>query len=181
MTSTMTKLVAAFAFVLAGQHAQANDAFDVVKCSADVGAALLGKHLDNGAVAAIEKKHSALGLKHEGSDDVSDALSYENWTICGGSYHFLVKGDVIRSVVRADHSRNAPAFLGRCKLDGAPTSYAVFAVLKAPDSGHASAGESSLPAQNAWRIDEAKAQFVPMSAAGLVCPRDGISTADGGP
>ncbi len=179
------KVVIALSIALAISDAGARDVFDDVKCGGLVANALVGKHLDNGPVAVTEKKHADLGLRHEGSDDISDSLTYEAWTVCGGSYHLLVRGDVIRAVVRADHSRSAPAFLGTCEADGSPTSYQLFAILKNPgaaSSAPAPAGDkTSMPAETAWRIDEANAKFVPTSPSGLMCPRQGISTADGGP
>lgn len=185
MRWAVAQVVIALATGLAIRDVHARDAFDDVKCGGLVANALVGKHLDNGPVAATEKKHADLGLKHEGSDDVSDALTYEAWTVCGGSYHLLVRGDAIRGVVRADHSRSTPAFLGTCEVNGSPTAYQVFAILKTPDpasSGHASPDDkTSMPAETAWRIDESSAKFVPMSPSGLMCPRQGISTVDGGP
>ncbi|HEY6985696.1 MAG TPA: hypothetical protein VH375_06425, partial [Rhodanobacteraceae bacterium] len=164
--------------------AHATDAFDAVQCGTDFSTALVGKRIDNGPVAVAEKKHAKIGLKHEGSEDVSDTLIYEAWTICGNSYHLLVRDDVIRAALRADHSRSAPAFVGTCQANGSPTSYPVFAILKAPESGAAgnasSADNTLMPAQSAWRIDESNGQFVAMDASHLKCARDGISTADGG-
>lgn len=185
MRSALAKVVIGVAVVLAIRDVHARDAFDDVKCGGLVANALVGKHLGNGPVAATEKKHADLGLKHEGSDEISDSLTYEAWTLCGGSYHLLVRGDVIRGVVRADHSRSAPAFLGTCEANGSPTSYQVFAILKTPDtasSGHASPDDKTLmPAETAWRIDESSAKFIQTSPSGLMCPRQGTSTVDGGP
>ena len=38
----------------------------------------------------------------------------------------------------------------------------------------------NLPAQNAWKIDQQAAKFVRMSTNGLLCPKSGIYTVDGG-
>lgn len=185
MHRTLSKLVVGFAIALAMGDGYAHDAFEDVKCGGLVANALVGKYLGNGPVEATEKKHADLGLKHEGSDDISDSLTYEAWTVCGGSYHLLVRSDVIRGVVRADHSRSAPAFLGTCEANGSPTSYQVFAILKnsgAASSGHASPDDETLmPAETAWRIDESNAKFVQMSPDGLMCSKQGVSTTDGGP
>ena len=185
MRRTLAKAVVAFVIVVAIRDVHARDAFDDVKCGGLVPNALVGKHLDNGPVEATEKKHADLGLKHEGSEEVSDSLNYEAWTVCGGSYHLLVRGDVIRGVVRADHSRSEPAFLGTCEAGGTPTSYPVFAILQGfgpGSSDHASADPKTLMhAKTAWRIDAAKARFVAISAGELMCPREGVATADGGP
>ena len=164
------------------QAATAKDLFDAVKCDGDVAAALTGKHFGNGGDEALEKKHSSIGLKDEGGEIINDDLNYGSFTICGGSYHMLVNKGVISSVVRADHSRSAPSFLGECKVDGKPLSV-VFAVLKpsSPMVGHGSENDHTLiPAERAWRIDEKSGKFVETSANGMMCPRDGIATQDGG-
>ena len=155
----------------------AGDAFDAVKCDGDVAKALAGRKIGNEAVAKIEQRHSAIGLKDEGAEEISDALSYQAWTICGASYHMLEKGGAIRDVVRADHSKQNPSFLGTCRIEGKATPYQVFAILDANDAKDA----SSLAASQAWRIDEPGARFVHIDTKGLTCPRDGIATADGGP
>jgi hypothetical protein len=182
---TLAKVVISFAIVLTIRDVHARDAFDDVKCGGLIANALVGKHLDNGPVEVTEKKHADLGLKHEGSEDVSDSLTYEAWTVCGGSYHLLVRGDVIRGVVRADHSRSEPAFLGTCEASGTPTSYQVFAILQGSSSesgAHASPGDETLMSvRTAWRIDESRARFVEMSPSQVMCSRHGISTVDGGP
>ncbi len=37
-----------------------------------------------------------------------------------------------------------------------------------------------LPALSAWRIDQQHAKFIKISTDGLLCPRSGIYTVDGG-
>lgn len=157
--------------------AHAGDAFDGLKCDAEIAKALVGKHIANEPVAATEKRHAAIGLKHEGSEELPKSLDYEAWAICGGTYHFIVRKDVVADVVRADHSKAAPAFLGTCDEGGAPTKEEVLAILK-PSS---TTGADRLPATAAWRIDDAHARFVATSPDKLMCPRDGIATVDGGP
>lgn len=187
-STAMRRVVAGFvvALVVAStmRGVQARDAFDVVKCEGDVAAALSGKHIAEEFDDVAEKKHASIGLKAEGGEIISDGLNYAAWTMCGGSYHMLMRGKVIRSVVRADHSRTAPAFLGQCEMNGKPMSDLVLAILKPSntDTGHASARDHTLiPATLAWRIDEKSGRFVETSASGMMCPRDGIATADGGP
>ena len=172
----MSKLFGSLALVAAlaaTQIASAKDAFDSVKCDGDVAKALVGVKIGNEPVAAIEKRHAAIGLRNEGGDEISDSLFYQSWAICGGSYHVLERGGVVRDAVRADHSKTAPSFLGTCKADGVETKGQVLAIL---ESGTADA----LPAKSAWRIDEANGTFVAIGTAGLACPRSGIATADGG-
>jgi len=151
----------------------AKDAFDAVKCDGDVAKALVGGKIGNEPVAAIEKRHAAIGLRDEGGDEISDSVSYQSWTICGASYHLLQRGNVVRDVVRADHSKSAPEFVGTCSTKGAATKFQVLAILDAGDA-------DPLRAKSAWRIDEANAKFVSIAPEGLACPRSGIATADGG-
>lgn len=165
-------------------QAQARDAFDGVKCDGDIVAALSGQHLGGELDDVLEKKHASIGLKAEGGEIITDDLNYAAWTICGGSYHMLARRNVIRSVVRADHSKSAPSFLGQCEVNGKPIPGVVFAILKPSSTGdiHASANDHTLlPAVRAWRIDENGGRFVETGADGMMCPRDGVATADGGP
>src|SRR4051812_21868633 len=164
----------------------AADGFESVKCGGDIPKALIGKTLGNEPVAKLEQRHKELALRDEGSEEISDAVSYIAWNICGASYHLLEHGGRVTDVVRADHSKAQPAFVGTCEVAGAPTPYVAFAILDASGSAevdeHAAADDKTLlPARSAWRIDEARAKFVEMKEAKLACPRSGISTADGGP
>ena len=164
---------------------QAHDAFDDVKCDGDAAAALSASIWAKNLDGALEKKHASIGFKAEGGEIISDALELRGMDRCAAARSMLLeRGNVIRSVVRADHSRSAPAFLGQCQLNGKPMSGLVLAILKpsSPVEGHPSSNDHSLiPAERAWRIDEKKARFVETSANGMMCPRDGVATADGGP
>ena len=172
----MSKAWFAVALLAACAVARAGDAFKGLKCDAGIGKAFVGKRIANGPVDVMEKQHADIGLKHEGSEELSEPLSYEAWTICGSTYHFIVRKDIVTDVVRADHSKAAPAFLGACDEDGKATKDVVLAILKSGD-----AKAAKLPATAAWRIDEAHGRFVATSPDKLMCPRDGIATADGGP
>ena len=108
----MSKFGFALALLAGAGVAHAGDAFDGLKCDADIAKALVGKKIPNGPVVGIEKRYAALQLKHEGSEELDDPLFYEAWTICGSTYHVLLKKDVIKDAVKADHSKAAPAFLG---------------------------------------------------------------------
>jgi len=173
----VTKIGFALALLAGAGVAHAGDAFDGLKCDADIAKALVGKKLPNEPVAGIEKRHAALQLKHEGSEELDDPLFYEAWTICGSTYHVLLKKDAIKDVVKADHSKAAPAFLGSCNDEGTPTEHEILAILKPGGADK----ENRLPAATAWRVDYPGARFVPIDAANLMCPHEGIATADGGP
>ena len=162
--------------LLAGAgSAHAGDAFDAVTCDGDVVKALVGKKVPNGPAVELEKRHAAIGLRLEGSDMLDDPLDYEAWTICGSTFHVILKKDVVADAVKADHSKAAPSFLGPCERNGQRMDDSVLAILK-PGSDAA----DKLSASAAWRIDAKNARFVVMDPAGLMCPRDGIATADGG-
>lgn len=172
----MNTLFGALALVAAlatTQTASAKDAFDAVKCDGDVAKALVGQKIGKEPVAAIEKRHAAIGLRDEGGDEISDAVFYQSWTICGGSYHLLERGGIVRDVVRADHSKERPSFVGTCEADALELRAQVLAILEGGtgDWRHA---------KSAWRIDEAAAKFVSIDAKGLMCPATGIATVDGG-
>jgi hypothetical protein len=164
-------VVAAVPFAAAGTGS-AKDAFDAVQCGGDVAKALIGNKIGDEPVATIEKRHAAIGLKDEGGDEISESLFYESWTLCGASYHLLVRRHVVRDVVRAEHSTSAPSFVGSCTVEGSQTPYSVLAILDAHPGGEA------LPAKTAWRIDETNAKFIAIDAKGMTCPRVGIDTAD---
>jgi hypothetical protein len=172
--------------LLCGQ-AQARDAFDGIKCGDDIPRALTGKIIPNDRVVAIEARHTAIGLKDEGADEVSDDLQVVEWTLCGASYNFLITNDGrIRDVLAFPaHSRPTPEFSGTCQRDGKDVPGTIVAVLDNrkgfdPDPTHHSSAGPPLPAVAAWRIDEKKQKFIAEPAAGLLCPRWGISTVDGG-
>jgi hypothetical protein len=172
----MSKFWFTLALLANAAVAHAGDAFAGLKCDAEIGKALVGKRIANGPVDAMEKQYAGIGLKHEGSEELSEPFNYEAWTICGGTYHFIVRKDIVTDVVRADHSKAAPAFLGACDADGKPTTDVVLAILKPGD-----AKADKLPATAAWRVDEVHGRFVVTSPDKLMCPRNGIATADGGP
>lgn len=162
--------------LLAGANsAHAGDAFDGVSCDGDAVKALVGKKIPNGPAAELEKRHAAIGLRLEGSDTLDDALDYEAWTICSSTYHLILKKDIVTDGVKANHSKAAPSFLGACEQNGQRMDASVLAILK-----QGSDTAEKLPATAAWRIDAKNARFVAADPAGLMCPRDGIATADGG-
>ena len=180
-----TIILIAVLMILAGR-CNAKDAFDSVHCGADIPKALIGKASPHERVAAIEKKHSDLGLADEGSEEVSDSVSYIGWKICGRSYHLLESGGKIRDVLLADHSRKHPGFLGTCEIAGRPTPFLVFGILDAaamPESiGHLAPNDKTLlAAVSAWQIDESRPAFIKLETETLKCPVSGIFTLDGGP
>ena len=168
--------------------ALARDGFEAVRCGSDIPAALMGKVLPSETIAGIEGRHRDLGLKNLGADEISDRLNAASWQICGKEYLLLTDaGDVVRDLLLLPpHSTAAPEFDGiGCERNGAKVSAVVVAVLHAdgkPVAGHYAAEDRTLvPAASAWKIDEAREKFVPLSGRGLRCPRGGIITADGGP
>jgi len=180
--------LAVVAAVLFSAPAQARDAFDALRCGSDVHTALVGKTMPDGTAKAIEDRHKAIGLVDEGADEINDSLQMVGWTICGASYDMLIdnNGRIYDVLAFPAHSRQMPEFSGTCKRDGKELSNVIYAVLDNragfdPDPSHHSGAGAPLPALAAWRVDEHQRKFVALPAAGLLCPRDGMFTVDGGP
>ena len=162
--------------VAASARAASADEFQKVQCGGDVPKAMIGQRSSNAPVVATEKKYSGIGLKGLGGDQISDSLSSVTWQICGAEYVLLIdRGGVVRDALAfPSHSRTSPAFSGACQFGGKelPGLYvAVLDGLKHSDL---------LPVRFAWKIDQKQAKFVNVPNEGLLCPRSGISTADGG-
>jgi hypothetical protein len=167
--------LSAFA-ALALPQAALSDEFQKVKCGGDIPKAVIGQRSANGPVAATEKKYRALDLKDLGGDEISDRLSTVNWMICGAEYILLVdRGGLVRDAMAFPaHSKTAPAFSGICQLGGKDLPDIFVAVLDGAGAG------DTLAVQTAWKIDQRRAKFVKAPGEGLLCPRSGISTGDGG-
>jgi hypothetical protein len=163
----MTKLACLLAaiYFLMGQFAFA-DEFQNLKCGTDIPKALIGKRSSNEPIVESEKKYRALGLKGLGADEIADGLSSVNWLICGAEYVELIDR---RGVVR-----DALAFSGICKAKGRDLPDIILAVLDG------STAADPLPVKTAWKIDQKGTRFVPIPGEGLLCPRSGIITVDGG-
>jgi len=172
------KLACLPAFILfAWGHIASADEFQKVQCGSDIPKALIGQHASNERVAVLEKKYRALGLKDLGADEISDRLSSINWQICGTEFILLVDhGGVVRDALPFPaHSKRSPAFAGICRVKGRDLPDIIIAIL---DGAPAT---ETLPVQVAWKIDQQHAKFVEASIEGLVCPRSGIYSVDGGP
>jgi hypothetical protein len=167
--------VLASIFLASGQIASA-DEFQKVKCGSDIPKAMIGQRSPNERIVITEKKHRSLGLKHLGADEISDRLSSINWLICGAEFIALVDrnglvGDVLPHPA---HSKQSPAFSGICQIRGKDLPDIIFAIL---DGAKAT---DPLPAVMAWKIDQQHNKFIKISTEGLLCPRSGIYTVDGG-
>lgn len=165
----------AFIFLASGQIARA-DEFAKVQCAGDIPKALIGQRSANERIVVTETKYGKLGLKHLGADEISDHLSSINWLICGAEYIVLVdRRNIIGDAIPVPaHSKQSPAFSGICQLRSKELPDIVFAILDGARGG------DLLPAATAWKIDQPHAKFVKMPTDGLLCPRSGIYTVDGG-
>ena len=151
------------------------DGFDSVRCGSDVRKALIGRKMPNEKIVVLEERHKDLGLKDLGASEISDHLSVISWRICGEEYVLLEDKDVVRDVLKfPKHSKDSPAFIGSCQLNGQDLPGTAIGVLKNEN------GVKILPAVSAWKIDEKQMKFVELKTEGLRCSRDGIITADGG-
>jgi hypothetical protein len=98
-----------------------------------------------------------------------------SWRICGEEYVLLEDKDAVRDVLKfPKHSKDSPAFIGSCQLNGHDVPSTAIGVLKNEN------GVAILPAVAAWKIDDKQMKFVELKTEGLRCSRDGIITADGG-
>jgi hypothetical protein len=176
-----------FFLIIVRGNAWALDEFAGLKCGTDIPRSLIGKRDSNEPIAALEKRHKELGLKNLGGTEVSDRLFLASWQICGSEYELLVntKTGLIRDVLLFPaHSAASPMFIGRCQADGKEIPETVLAVLNNTAGANArdqKLAKTMLKATAAWKIDEAKARFGQRPTDNLVCPLDGIVTADGGP
>jgi len=151
------------------------DGFDAVRCGSDVRKALIGRKMSNEPIVVLEERHRDLGLKDLGASETSDTLNVISWRICGEEYVLLEDKDTVRDVLKfPKHSKESPAFVGSCQLNGQDVAGTAIGVLKNEN------GEKILPAINAWKIDDKQMKFVELKTEGLRCSRDGIITADGG-
>jgi len=151
------------------------DGFDSVRCESDVRKALVGRKMSNEKIVVLEERHKDLRLKDLGASEISDRLSVISWRICGEEYVLLEDKDVVRDVLKfPKHSKDSPAFIGSCQLNGNDVPGTAIGVLKNEN------GVEILPAVSAWKIDDNQMKFVELKIEGLHCSRDGIITADGG-
>ena len=176
--SRLKGIVAIFTLVLplfGGINICNADGFDSIRCGSDVRKALVGRKMPNEKIVAIEERHKELGLKDLGASEISDRLSVISWRICGEEYVLLEDKDVVRDVLKfPKHSKESPAFVGSCQLNGHNVPGTAIGVLKNEN------GAQILPAMSAWRIDEKQMKFVELKTEGIRCSLDGIITADGG-
>jgi hypothetical protein len=172
------RILATFTLVLplvCGSNIRGADGFDSLRCGSDVRKALIGHKMSNEPIAVLEARHKELGLKDLGASEISDRLSVISWRICGEEYALLEDKDAVRDVLKfPKHSKESPAFIGSCQLNGQDLPGTAIGVLKNED------GVKLLPALNAWKIDEKQMKFVELKPDGLGCSREGIITADGG-
>ena len=161
--------------LLSGGSVCGADGFDSVRCGSDVRKALLGRKMSNETIASLEEKHQDIQLKDLGVSEISDRLSVISWQICGEEYALLEDKDIVKDVLKfPKHSKDAPAFVGSCQLNGHDLPGTAIGVLKNEY------GVKILPAVHAWKIDDKQMKFVELKTEGLTCSRDGIITADGG-
>ena len=131
--------------------------------------------MSNEKIVVLEERHKDLGLKDLGASEISDRLNAISWRICGEEYVLLEDKDAVRDVLKfPKHSKDTPAFIGSCQLNGRDVPGTAIGVLKNEN------GVAILPAVSAWKIEDKQMKFVELKTEGLRCSRDGIITADGG-
>ena len=154
----------------------AADLFSKIRCDTDIPKALIGGVMTNERSASIEARHKDLGLKDLGGSEETGDLFLSAWLICGNEYQLILdKRSIVRDALQfPQHSKASPEFIGSCRVNGKKLPEEIVAVL------NNQAGAENLSVKFAWKIDPKKAQFVKMATEGMLCPRSGIITADGG-
>ena len=187
----MMKLILGVAtgLLMFSASAQAHDEFDAVHCGKDIPKALIGHVMIDERVVVTEAEHKDIALVDEGAEEINDHLQMVSWRICGGDYNMLVDGkNVIRDVLAFPaHSRATPEFSGLCKIGVKEMPDSLYAMLDNksgfdpnPEHHYAPSDNTLMPALAAWRVDEKHAKFVSVPVAGMMCPRSGLFTLDGG-
>jgi hypothetical protein len=75
--------------------------------------------MSNERIVFLEEKHKELGFKNLGASEISDQSSVISWRICGEEYILLEDKDTVRDVLKfPKHSKESPAFIGSCQLNG---------------------------------------------------------------
>ena len=155
---------------------QRGDLFATVRCGTDIPKALIGRFMSNERVALTEARHKDLSLKNLGGSEITERLFSTSWLICGNEYMLITdKKDIVRDVLQVpQHSKDAPQFIGMCRVHNKQLPDVIVAILTNR------AGVENLPAKFAWKIDPKSAKFVKVDVEGMQCPRSGIITSDGG-
>jgi hypothetical protein len=175
MIKTLT-ILSAVVLLGCGNVARASDGFGAVRCGSDIPKTLIGRAVSNERDVEIEGRHKDLGLKDLGGSDISDRLFLASWRICGDEYQLLEEKDIVRDALKfPTHSKDAPEFIGTCRIHGKQMPDTIIAILENRK------GVEALPATAAWKIDKAGKRLIKLSVEGLLCPRDGVITSDGGP
>src|SRR5262249_18130885 len=151
-----------------------DDPFRGIQCDSDVVKTLTGRRMGKETSKSMEERHKDIGLADLGGDMVSDELFLGSWKICNQEYLILIDNrDIISDVLKfLEHSKQTPEFIGECEVNGVHKSDVIVAVL---DNA---AGKGLLPAKAAWMINKKTKKFVKVPTEKLLCPRNGIITAD---
>ncbi|NHZ39678.1 hypothetical protein [Massilia aquatica] len=149
-----------------GKSSFASDAFSAIKCGSEISKKLIGRQVKNEKVVAIEARHTRIGLKNVGTDDISEGLLAGYWMICGNKYILLEDKKKLRihDVIQVpDDPARLVEFTGQCTVHDKEKPELIFAVLNKED------GVATLSAQSAWIVDEKKKAFKKTSTEGMRC------------
>jgi hypothetical protein len=122
--------------------------------------------MPNEKVASIEARHPNLGLKDLGAYEVSDKLFLIIWRICGNQYVLLEQGTRVKAVLKIPEQFKNSGDAIICSPVGDVSSDTIVAV---PSSVQT---KTSIRSQAAWRVDEKKVSFVPVTTKPLDCQRE---------
>lgn len=140
-----------------------SSSFDGLRCDSDVGAALRGRTMPRGPVAATEAKYTALALKNLGAfgdEPDGDPWTAVSWSICGKEHMLLQKGNVVRDVLVSTEGAPPSVFVS-CEADGAKVAGTAVTFTEA--------NGWPKPVKEAWRIDDTALRFQKVAGSKIVC------------
>jgi hypothetical protein len=140
--------------------------FSDLTCDSDIEKAMSGRTLPNGAVAAIEASHKDIGLKDLGGYEVADGIFLGAWRICGNQYMFLEHGSRVKAVLKIPDQFKSFDEVFICSPVGGSPKGTIVAVPTTTQS------KTTIRPQLAWRVDEKKVTFVPITTGPLECQRE---------
>jgi hypothetical protein len=164
--NTYRTLVGLALLCLSGLAHSAPQSFRGLTCEMDIEKALPGREMPNEKVASIEARHTNLGLKDLGGYEVSDKIFLTIWRICGNQYVLLERGTQVKAVLKIPEQFKGSDEAIICSPVGEGATGTIVAV---PSSLRT---QTTIRAQAAWRVDEKKISFVPVTAKPLDCQRE---------
>src|SRR5262245_35098313 len=151
--------------MLAVNAASAPKSFHGLSCGMDIEHALLGREMPNERVASIEARHKDLALRDLGGYEVSDKLFLIFWRICENEYVLLEQGTRVRAVLKIPEAFKGSGDAIICYPVGKKPAETIIAISSSIQT------EKTIRPAAAWKVDEKRISFVPISTVQLDCDR----------